>query len=323
MSYKNSKKNKVFLFFIVFLLVILFSLISVLIVLLREKNNSESVSVTINTQNEIKEEARTIKDIIEKYDSTYIKEEGYIIISIYANFKYDLFDQNGNSNEDFFNNIIKEIVYLKKCNIYLIDEEKSIKIFVKYDEDTGEYTVKYNNVEDFYNNMDGSLYVNLNNEIIAKKQKMFITASELVTLIVSNMEESSIKLGDGIDVGHGYFSYKDGTILTRNFNKRVRNIVYRNGYNEKITTSVSIGDSLDSIAEKYPNYAFGSVREGYLGYRTDDIYIFFYEDEVSAYGYSYFSNDQFESYLEEYLSDKDLKKFAYNVRFIWSNYTKY
>ena len=84
-----------------------------------------------------------------------------------------------------------------------------------------------------------------------------------------------------------------------------------------------MGTPLTEVKELYPNVAFGSIEEGFLGYRTKDLYVFIYENEISAYGYSYYEQINFENILEEYLNTKDLYTFADKVTKLWTNYDEF
>ena len=81
--------------------------------------------------------------------------------------------------------------------------------------------------------------------------------------------------------------------------------------------------TLHEIAESEKNYDFVSVDKGYLGYRHNEFYLFFYEDEVSAYTYSYKRNTVFEDYLKEYIETKDLDRFVKNLSIDWLAYDSF
>ena len=78
--------------------------------------------------------------------------------------------------------------------------------------------------------------------------------------------------------------------------------------------------SVEKVFELEPDIDFGSVSQGYLGYRQLDYYLFFYNDEVSIYTYSYKKNTKFEELLQEYLKTKDLGKFVKLLSKKWMAY---
>ena len=100
----------------------------------------------------------------------------------------------------------------------------------------------------------------------------------------------------------------------------VRNIVYTSDYEGGITTEIDAGMDLKEIKEIEPENAFGSISDDYLGYREDSFYVFFYDNELSFYPYSYKKNTKFEKLLKEYLENRDLNLFVKNLKTGWMAY---
>ena len=87
---------------------------------------------------------------------------------------------------------------------------------------------------------------------------------------------STIKsyLGEGIELENGYTSYLDGLVKLRTVpTGAVRNIIFSDDYNGKITTKIQAGMSLSEINELEPEYDFGGINHGYLGYRQAYYYL--------------------------------------------------
>ena len=100
----------------------------------------------------------------------------------------------------------------------------------------------------------------------------------------------------------------------------VKNIIFTDKYDGDITSTINTDMDLKQIAEIEPTYNFGSVKEGYLGYRNDSYYYFFYDDEISIYTYSYKNNSTFEDILEEYIETGDLDIFSKRLKNRWQAY---
>ena len=135
----------------------------------------------------------------------------------------------------------------------------------------------------------------------------------LELLRIKNMYLSSIEeyLDDEKILDNGYVSYNSDKLrLKISPNKSVMNIIFTENYNGSILIDVDRGEDLTQVYEKHSDNTFGSLSDGYLGYRNGDFYYFFYKDEVSIYGYSYSKNEVFEELLEKYLEDKDLGSFV-------------
>ena len=320
------KKNEIKLAIILIFIILLFLLLFIFYTLLQTLEAEENKDIYVDEGDEILEtveetENDKIKKIIEKYGSKYIKREG---VSIYVEFAKDLYDEKGSSNRNYFENIINELIpFLEKNSFYILDDEKEIFIFVKYEAETNEYKIIINDIEDFYNNTEGKKYVLVEESEIVPKSKVKFQDQNIITLSFNDFTFNSIKdeLGEGIELDDGYKSYLDGAIKLRTvLTGGVRNIVFNSKYEGNITPEITTKTNLKEIKEIYPDNAFGSLSEDYLGYRQQDYYVFFYDNEISLYPYSYKNNKTFESILEDYIETRNLEFFVKNLRSRWLAY---
>lgn len=302
------------------LIILLFILLSVCYTWLNIIENND------NTQQVVKEEildenTLAIKKIIEKYRAKYID---FLNPTVYAEFEKKLYEEDGNSNQDYFYSIIEELKPLfVGQTFYLIDNEKEIYICVKYDFQQEKHIVIINDMENFYEIVEGEDYAKVDSSEIVKESYFTIEDYYLVSLIVKNFYFSSIKdnIGEGVSLENGYVSYLDGNMELRTIpTGGVRNIIYKDGYETNITNNINLDTPLKEILENEPDNAFGSLKKEYLGYRQDDYYVFFYDDEISFYPYSYEKNDTFELILEEYINSRNLNSFVRNLSTRWMAY---
>lgn len=318
---KNKNKNVsiLILIFLILLFILFFFCYTLLNII--ENDGTVGTEVTNTSVSAVDDfsEPVTVRDIIELYNSKYVEQSG---ITIYVEFAKDLYEKNGYSNESFFNNLIEDIIpFFEKTSFYLIDNEKGIFIFVKYEDD--EHHIIINDVENFYEKTEGEDYANVDDAEIAKLEKFVVEDYFLNKLTLNSYYFKSIeeKLGEGQELENGYTSYLDGTIQLRTVpTGGVRNVIISDDYEGLITTQIDTKTSLEKIKELEPNYAFGSLANEYLGYRHSDYYVFFYKDEISVYPYSYEKNKTFENILEEYLETKDLDLFVRNLSKRWMAY---
>lgn len=322
MKKKKKSNAKITLIFVLIFLILLLFCLYLKIEINKIEENNISVNVIAGNNNIV---PKTIKEVIEKNDSKYVKNENSVH---YVEFSKDLFDEKGSSNKEFFDNIVNEILELEEYQnrtFYLVDQEKNIRISIKFDEDTNSNQVVYNNIEDYFNKVDGDSYVDADTTEIVEPGYITIVSHELNQLTRGNMFFYKIDqiVGEGTPVNDKYTSYCDGAIWLKLLNGKVRNFIFTQKYQDEVANNVKVGTDLKDIIERYPNISGGSVNSGYIYYRTSDLYIFFYEDEISAYGYSYFENTQFEEFLEQYLSDNDLETFIQNVSKKWTNHDIY
>lgn len=319
---KKDLRSAFVLIFLILLFLLLFFFYTMIQTI--EKGGNE---VSIKTQEENKTEnlpeteQNPIKNILEKYGSKYIKTEGP---SIYVEFAKDLYNKNGESNKNYFVKIIDEIVpYFKEQSFYLIDNPQEIYIHVRYNFETKDHTIIINEIENFYENSNGKNYIAVDESEIVKRSGFMIMDPYLFTLSLNSYYFDSIseKIGEGTDLGNGYTSFLNGTIKLRTVpTGGVRNIVYTSDYEGGITTEIDAGMDLKEIKEIEPENAFGSISDDYLGYREDSFYVFFYDNELSFYPYSYKKNTKFEKLLKEYLENRDLNLFVKNLKTGWMAY---
>ena len=315
------KKDKIKL--LIKIICILFSILLISLLILVFFMNKEKTKDTEDDDLLIISEPRSIPQALEKYDSQYISDENN---KIYVNFEKYLYDKDGNSNEKYFKDITEELKPFFSKDFTLIDEEKDIKIKVSVKDDN----IKINDIKDFYKKTDGKNYAKVQDVEIVKSVNMYIQSDELASIVMDGMflyEETLEKLGkeDEIQNNENYTSYQQGKIKVSKYiySNRIRNIIFSRDYAQEIMSNIDSKTTLDKICTRYGEPAFGSARKGFIGYRTKDVYIFFNNDEVSVYGYSYKNNLDLEKYIQDYLKTKDLELFKTRMIVDYDNYYEY
>lgn len=305
------KNNKFLRMIIVLLILLLFSLFCFLLYLVVMYNLNGSLDNKINVTTTNNEDLTTAEEILKEYDCIFWKQDGD---HIYVTFSKDLFDENMESNENYFKSIVKglERFFINK-DFYLIDYNNSIEIHARYNAEKEKYELIINNVEDYFNNVEGKDYIGIDNINNPKESNTIHSIDTILTNLKENgMKFSSIKmlLGEGEELDDGYVSYLDGTVKLRLVNNGiVRNIVFSRNYKDRLFKNFDNKATLEEIYINNPNNFYGGTEEGYLGYRTDELYYFIYEDEISIYGYSYSKNTLFENTLKKYIENNNLEKF--------------
>lgn len=316
------KKKKSILSILIIILVLLLIVILSILKILETSNdsidnvpNNENILINANriiSANEIvnNTELKTVEEIVEEYGSKYIhrKEDGYV--EIYISSKYDLFDEDGVSKKQYFYDMIDEIIKIEQDSFYLRDESKEIDIYIKYDHIDGSYKIIINGDENYYDNIDGDIYTKVSSVNVTKNSDFALNNEFLVKIVRNYTYYSGTELSssDRIDLENGYYSYADGSIIARLQQGKALNILFKENYQEPIGMGVYVNTPLEEIVEKYSNLGFGSVEDGYVGYKTNNAYIFFYEDEVSVYGQQYKENPYIDQYILDYCTTGDLDK---------------
>ena len=313
----------------IFIIILAITIFPLLMLLNKEEEKLQVRTATGNRQdleNDIYDESRQFSDIEELLDSygcKLIKKESASNYVLYLTFGKNLSKQNGEPNKKYFESLINACAKkLAKKKFYLYDESKSIKIAVTCDFSNSSIKYIINDIPDYFNNLDNDMLMELEKMKIVDKQSISVPYNILYKIINFNMKVIE-DMGEAEGKEGKYTIYQKGAIKSRNFSGKVRNIIFTKEYKGEVLSGISVGTPLEDIAAKYPKIAFGSVKDGYLGYRTDDVYVFIYKDEISVYGYSYHEQSKFDQLLSDYFSTKNLKKFRDDLMFLWQNYDEY
>ena len=279
---KITKSQKIISIILICLIIVLLGLIYLSSIVIEE--NAENVSVELASS-----QPETLSSILARYDVEYIERNSN---KIYVKFNFQLYNEDGSSNEKKLNNLLNELMNFFQSTFYLIDEENDINITVFYSE-TGNTVVTINNKTNFFEVTDGKTYYDINNVKIVPSKNIYTTNDILSYLKVGSMRYSEIieQLGEPIGIDeNGYYLFDDGNIKVSKYesSNMVRNIVYSEKYLNQFVSKISDNYSIDKVYQEYGNPSFGGLNEGFLGYRNSDFYLFFYNDDISVYGYSYF-----------------------------------
>lgn len=317
----RKKSSNLIILSIIFLLFILLVLLIVLMNAMKAQVE-KTPNISVSTDGSQKKQS-TIKQVVEASGSKYIEQSGTISVSVDLVFKYDLFDDDGKSKKDFFYGLAEDIeeILIDKT-FYLNDSEKNIKLSAIYDKETKKYTILINNTKDYYKVTDAETFVELKKSSGVQYSTLLVNNS-LITLISDNSQYYANTLladPERETLENGYCSYNDGAVLARLQSGKALNIIFRDGYEEEIAPGVTVDTKLSEIIEKYPNPSFGSLKDKYLGYITEFMYIFFYDDEVSVYFHKNKVNEYFNQYIEDYCTNGNLEQLANNFTNDWTNY---
>ncbi len=322
-------KTKIAKVITIVLIICCIALFSFIMIILRSMLEEEQISDNDtkiqdsqeNIENSEDNKQTTLEEVFEKNDVELLSIKDNVIRVV---FPKDLYEEDGSSNETFFNNLINEVkpFYVKK-GFVLLDPTANIGIDVIYNQDNENYEVKINDLDNYYEQVDGNLYAEVEKSSIKDSSNIISTNRLLDRLSNNKCYFSSIEglIEEDEELENGYISYNNGQIMLRKtVIGTVRHIIFTSKYEGEINKNINMNTSLSDILEEYPQNAFGSVDEGYLGYISNDFYYFFYDDEISIYSYSYSENKQFEKLLKNYINSKDLDKFVSGIK---KNYRVY
>ncbi|MBR3153199.1 MAG: hypothetical protein IKF52_06360 [Clostridia bacterium] len=313
---KNKKKNK-FIIIISVIVIIFFMLILI------------GVQRTINKKNQVKDyddisDFESIREILEYSNCEYISEknseDSECDIDINLTFPVKLME-DGKSNEVFFNNVIKRVGNIIGFESFrLIDDKNDIKIKVICDEDTKSIISIYINGETNYFKKRISKQ-NANQYQETQTTKFDINSEEIKLLIQNNWKP--INFGTKESTFDKYDIYFDEGIKVRNISNNVYNIVFTKKYSGNVINNITTKTSLEEIKKDLGNETFGSIDDGVIGYKGENIYVFFSEGEISIYGVKIAEYDDFNDLLNQYIEKNDVLDFMDKLTDLWPDYYEY
>ena len=237
------------------------------------------------------------------------KEDGFTK-DIYAKLKRPPVEENGYSNKEEYENIIKDVSYAVQGNYRLIDEEKDITIRVVYDkvEFASTYTI----------NGDNNYFAK--QQALIQKSKLEVSLTDLT---VNSKELQSIMNAAWIrrntnDLGTidgsalGYDNYFDEGYKIKTHGINIYNIVFTHQYKGNVINNISTNMTNDAIKRTLGEPAFNFHNDLIIGYKSSNLYAFFADGEISIYKVNTLDeekNNQFADLVEELNKSGDVTSF--------------
>jgi hypothetical protein len=95
----------------------------------------------------------------------------------------------------------------------------------------------------------------------------------------------------------GTCTFEDGYTMYCN-STYVQYIIFNENYKKSVIGNIKVGDDFDKIKEELGEPAFSA--DNMIGYKTGDVYAFFYDDEIVVYSNGKKANNVFEEFIFEY-----------------------
>lgn len=312
MKKRNNKKKKKYILIIVLILIILTSLI-----ISRFSKKKEYTTL---------EDFTEIKEVIEYLNCKYIKEkrsdDKNYDIDVYVNFVVNLYDENGESQENFYSRLISMISTVSKYkDVRIIDEEKNITIEIQGNQENGEIeTYLINGIEYYFFKEDSKRNSNITEE---EEININIKATKIRQAIEESWDIRKVDFGSKESEFEGYEIYFNEGIEVKKLNNKIFNIVFNMNYKDEVVEGIKVGTTVEEIKEKLGQPHFVSENEIIIGYKTKDIYIFFEEDEISVYRVDNRKRNELEIIINNYVEDRDFKKLTNEIIEKWDDYDIY
>jgi hypothetical protein len=319
-SNKNNSPNEdVKKLAILFLIVLVLAVISNIISHLdfSDSNNDENIDIT---------SFEDIKSVLEFYNCEYISEgksseEGYSI-DVYAKLSKMPYDGD-DSNESFYTRLINlSSSVLNFVNYRIIDNENDIIIAVEC-EDGKIQKIFINGIEDYFTYMASQISLKEYKEI--PETEISIDSQELNLLVKANWSQNFVNLGNSDGNFQSYEEYFDKGVKIRKINGKIYNIVFDKNYTNAVICGIMVGEGFDVAKYKLGTPTFEDTANKIYGYKSENFYVFFTENEISIYRRE--NSIDYSEFIElvNKLSNEelDINEFMNELTYLWSDYSEY
>ncbi len=293
----------------------------VLVSLLLFKNFLESNQ----TPELIYDNLTTIKQVIEYHGSKYISEEesndNNYSLDVYLEFKVKPYEDDNTSNEEYYNELLEDsakVLYYK--NFRMIDEKNDITVEVickngKID------SIIINGIEDYFIYMDSQISMREYKEI----SKTEITVqSEVLQNCINNSWNTGVYFGERDSIFDEYYIYFDEGLEVRTIDNMIYNVIFTNKYQGNVVNNTYPGMQLENVEDLMGEPTFKDEDLGILGYKGENIYVFFTETEISIYRVTTADTDDFFDLADRYLNEElDFLEFMNELTYLWLDYSEY
>lgn len=311
---KNYSKHIIVLGILIFILIIINNILSSIY----KKNTEEKPKLSYDN-------LTTVQEVIEYYESKYISEEESkdtnFKLDIYLNFAKMPYEEDETSNEEYYNKMIEDIAKVIRYGSFrMFDNENDINIEVLC-ENRKVKNIIINGMEDYFIYHDSQISMKNYEEI---NNTEFIISSPILQSLIDNLWDANINLGTRESIFDDYNVYFDEGIKVRIINNKIYNIVFDKNYSENVINTFFPGMDLRDIKSSLGNPTFENEELKIIGYKNQDIYAFFTENEISIYRKDQTDTDDFFKLADEYLEQKiDLLEFMNQLTYMWPDYSEY
>lgn len=279
-----------------------------------------------NENNNVNGEYNSLRELFARFDCRYIKEENSkfqdVITDIYIKFGKDLYTKE-NSNERYFIDIIQTVAKFEQYeNFALIDEERKIEIIAIANEEKTMLTR-------IFINGDSNYFGNYESKEALKKQEeeritpMNITSNELKRLIQNEWTRKDVNFGTRETIYENYYCYFDEGIDVRTISAKVYNIIFRKNYKNEILRGITTNMSNEVIIDILGEPTFGSKEDRVIGYKGENIYIFFSDEGVSVYPNETYKTEEFINIVKNIPNGMNINELLDKITNKWNDYDKY
>ncbi len=316
--YKDqNKENYRKIIIVLFVMIFILMCISGILDIIQKKNQEKNKEI-------VYEEISSIKEVIEYHKSIYISEnlspDDKFYLDVKVEFCKPLYS-NDISNEEYFNNLLNDCARVIRYNSFrLIDSKNNILIEVIC-KNRKIYSIIINGKEDYFIYMDSQ--ISIKNYKPIETIALTIDSNILQSCISENWKKD-INFGQRESIFDNYEIYFEEGLKVRIIDEKVYNVIFTEQYKNPVVNGCVPGDDLSYVERVIGTPTFKDEEMKIIGYKGEEIYVFFTETEVSVYRNSTINSDAFFDLADKFINNKlDLLEFMNELTYLWPDYTTY
>lgn len=306
---------------IIITLIILVIIFIVLLIIVGSREIKKQNTPIYSTIEEMPDVATLINQMYGEYIKMEDSQDERYFKDIYVDLKYGLYEGE-ESEKTFYNSLITAVAQkMNYENVRIIDEEKQIEIKIVCDTENGELIGSYINGDtNFYGHYESQ-------KALANYKKTTVTelnieSNEINTLIQNGWNKNVLSIGEAEDEIDDYIEYANFGINIYEIDEKVFNLIFDTRYTGNIVNGIKVGESFENVISKLGNPTFGSEADTYIGYKGEELYVFFNEDQISIYPVED-EVKSINSLVERYEEDGSIKRLVSGATDLWENYENY
>ena len=323
---KNKKGTNKYFIIRVLILIIIFILVIVTILWNIKRVEKNKIIQEIKNYTSI-EQFKSIEEVAIYMDCEYIKEEKskteQYYKDIYLTIPCKPFT-NTESNQQYYEKLMTICAKVMNYESYIIiDKQQELILSVKCNKEKQAITNYYVNEEInyFQNKMS---QINIQEYKPVEQIKLDIQAKELIQLLSEDWNSKDSIFGTRDSIYKNYSIFFDEGISIRKVDGKIFNIVFDKKYIKPVVNNITTSTTNKEIEEILGIPQMRNELANIIGYKTQDIYIFFSENEISIYSAtSEHKTTEFAKLVEKYSLDKNLVEFIADLKNIWTDYDIY
>ena len=156
------------------------------------------------------------------------------------------------------------------------------------------------------------------------KSTEFVINSPILQSCINNNWDNNINFGTRESIFDEYYIYFDEGIKVKTIQNKIYNIIFNKKYSENVINDLFPGIDLANVELTLGKPSFEDEKLGVIGYKGNEMYVFFTNEEISIYRNPDVDIEDFFELSDRFIAEKiDFLDFMNELTYIWPDYSEY